>query len=92
MIRSEEKEIVGGWQFVKGKTVADSNCDRINQLTTQYLIERKKSASGWETLYVNPVDNRFWELSFPNSEWHGGGPQRLTNISEKEARDRFGDF
>ena len=29
--------------------------------------------SGWETLFFNQKLNTYWEKTYPNSEFHGGG-------------------
>ena len=42
-------------------------------------------SSGWDILYKDPRDGRFWELTYPDSSFHGGGPPRLENFSATEA-------
>lgn len=66
--------------------------DRINWLTGQVLvlvgIER---SSGWEKLYRDPADGRYWLLTYPFGELQGGGPPTLIckPISESEIESRF---
>ena len=44
---------------------------------------------GWEVLYPEPRDGRFWELIYPHSQMQGGGPPRLHLLSSKEARAKY---
>jgi len=90
-IPPEEEEIVGGWTNVQGCVEADRNCHRIEALTTNLLREVAGDSSGWSTLYVDPDDGRFWELTYPNSEMHGGGPPHLKCLSGMEVRKKYGD-
>jgi len=45
---------------------------------------------GWSRLYLDPVDGRYWELIYPQSEIHGGGPPRLAHISADAAKIKYG--
>jgi hypothetical protein len=89
MIKSDEVEIIGNWTLDGGHMVADSNCARISSLIQGYLQYIASSKDGWAKLYLDPTDNRYWELSYPHSDWHGGGPPNLAHISESEARSRY---
>ena len=89
-IRAEENEIAGGWTNAQGHTEADDNCNRITELTSKFLREIARDSSGWDTLYVDPEDGRFWELTYPNSEMHGGGPPHLKCLSRTEVREKYG--
>lgn len=46
-------------------------------------------SSGWNTLYRDPATGDFWEVTFPHSEMHGGGPRRLDAISIANARAKY---
>lgn len=69
--------------------VADDTCDRIEKLTSIYLLKISQDESGWERLYQDTEDKRYWELTYPHSEMHCGGPLRLTNISNTEAHRKY---
>jgi Immunity protein 27 len=43
-----------------------------------------------DVLYVDPSDSRYWELIYPDSQLHGGGPPTLRNLSEAAARKKYG--
>jgi hypothetical protein len=70
--------------------VADATCRRIEQLIKDQLQKIGTDISGWEPLYRDPTDDRFWELTFPQGEMHGGGPPRLAWISHENARQKYG--
>lgn len=90
-ILPREVEIVGDWIVVGGQVEGDPNCERIEELISKHLREIARTSGGWETLYLDPSDNRLWERSYPKGEMHGGGPPRLTCIPEDEARKKYGD-
>jgi hypothetical protein len=45
--------------------------------------------SGWNTLYYDPSARAFWEVIYPQSQMHGGGPRELRSLSEEAARGRY---
>ncbi len=45
--------------------------------------------SGWDILYIDPITNSLWELSYPDSEMQGGGPPSLIYISYKNAKQKY---
>ena len=85
-----ETELVGQWIVTGGTVVADDICARIRQLTNGALVEISRDASGWHTLYRDPQDSRLWERSYPHADLHGGGPPKLTCISDERAKHLFG--
>ena len=44
---------------------------------------------GWAMLYHDSSADIYWELSFPQSEMHGGGPARLAPIRSDEIPARY---
>jgi hypothetical protein len=72
-----------------GKIVADEVCLRIEELKSNYLRKVTVDKSGWETLYQNPSDNRYWLLTYQNSDWNGGGPPTLKMITQTEVIEKF---
>jgi hypothetical protein len=88
-IAPEETRLVGGWEFVGGAVSPDSVTKRIIQLTSDYLTKIATNENGWKTLYRDPGDARLWELTFPQSNFHGGGPPMLLQIGTGEARSRY---
>jgi len=91
MIYVDETEIRGCWVETNGRLVKDANTERIEELTRDYLRELKRDASGWDVLYVDPNDGRYWELSYPDSSVSGGGPPSLKYLSRDDVRKKYGD-
>jgi len=92
-LQSNETEIVGQWMFDGARCQPDASCRRIEQLVANCLTKLSESRlyGSWETLFVDPVDGRLWERTYPQGELHGGGPPRLSLISEDAARLKY-DF
>jgi len=77
-----ETYIVGKWLFDGNKMTADANCKRIEELTTSYFLKVKSSPDGWSVIFQDPLDLRYWELSYPQSEMQGGGPPMLSLVDD----------
>lgn len=88
-IQSNEFILKGNWIFDGHSVIEDSIAKRVNLLIQDYLIKIATSKSGWEILYQDPQDKRYWELTYPDSESHGGGAPSLINISEGEAKSKY---
>lgn len=89
-IRPDETELIGRWETVSGTIQNDAVASRIKELTRDYLTKIARSENGWETLYRDPGDLRFWELTYPQSELHGGGPPTLRCLSRQEVERKYG--
>jgi hypothetical protein len=48
-----------------------------------------QDATGWATLYRDPATGTLWEVTYPRSEMHGGGPRQLSEISPFDAIARY---
>jgi hypothetical protein len=88
-IGPHETEIVGAWILHEGKVVSDAACKRIEVLVQSELVFVARDWSGWETLYVDVGDGRYWERTFPQGERHGGGPQMLRFIDYEDAVHKY---
>lgn len=91
MIAANETRLTGKWLLSEGRMVEDETCKRITKLVNEYLVKLGDDPSGWETLYRDPNDGRFWELTYPQSEMHGGGPPELRYLSQDEAAQKYGN-
>lgn len=69
--------------------MADNASRRINSLIQEVLVEVSSSDDGWSVLYLDNEDGRYWELTYPQSTLHGGGPPCLTAIPVDEASKRY---
>ena len=76
------KEIKGQWisNPKTGKVEGDENCQLIERLISGELTRVATDLSGWSTLYRNKNGKEYWELYYPHSEMHGGGPPSLRLI------------
>lgn len=88
-LKSEETILKGSWKLVGDSMVADSVSERIEWLITEYLIQIGEDESGWNKLFQDPEDNRYWELTYSESETHGGGAPQLESISIQEADKNY---
>ena len=91
MKRLEPNEVLleGRWIKAEGKVVADEVAHRIDELISSQLTKVAASADGWEVLYLDQGDGRFWELSYPQQGWHGGGPPLLKNVNRDYAQSKY---
>ncbi len=90
-LKPHETDLVGGWVFDGNHVSADPVQSRIRDLIKHSLekVAVCPETGAWETLYRDPSDGRFWELTYPQGEMHGGGPMRLTNISAVNAVPKY---
>ena len=89
MIRPDETEIEGAWINRQGRDEADQNCERIEKLVRTTLREVARDPSGWDILYVDPGDGRYWELIYPQSHLQGGGPPLLRHLAAADAKTKY---
>lgn len=90
-LQPAETLLTGKWSSRDERSVADDTCLRIGELVRLHLRRLGHDARGWETLYRDPEDGRLWELTYPESHLHGGGPPQLRCLTFTEARAKFGD-
>ena len=81
LLQPSELELTGRWLESDGNVIADSICERINWLVNNHLQKHSVSKCGWDVLFIDPTDGRYWLLSYPQSHWHGGGPPDLKVVS-----------
>ncbi len=90
-IGPSESDIVGNWIVTEGRVHGDAACQRIEWPTEHHLrkVAVSPQSGGWETLFQDPEDGRFWERTYPRGEMQGGGPPRLTRVSIEKAREKY---
>jgi hypothetical protein len=91
MIGKDETEIRCKVSLVGGQVVSDPACSRIDTLIYRYLQKICVTEGGWVTLYQDPADGRYWELTYPQSEQHGGGPPLLTWLNDEQVASKYKD-
>jgi hypothetical protein len=89
-LAADETELVGEWQSRGPRITSDAICARIERLISDYLVSLGTDESGWDALYRDPVTGRLWELTWPQSDQHGGGPPRLRLVHADEVRPKYG--
>ncbi len=62
---------------------------RILHLTHHHLVKTATANEGWAILYQDPTDQRYWELTFPKSYYHGCGPRKLSYLSNPDATLKY---
>ncbi len=88
-IKPAEQEIVGAWRETDNGVEEDAACERIRRLTRERLTEIASTDGGWTTLYQDLEDGRYWKLTYPHSEWPGGGPPKLRVLSKAEVAEKY---
>jgi hypothetical protein len=89
-LENAEDRLTGQWTLVNGRPVADEVTARILFLIENRLVRRSVADGGWSVLYEDPRDGRFWELRYPESELHGGGPPELCALAREVVEARYG--
>lgn len=89
-LQPDETRITGHWRTIDGQVTASAECERIDELVRKWLIRRATSSDGWCVLFEDPSDGRLWELTYPHSDWHGGGPPHLEVLDARTAHERYG--
>ena len=86
---ANETSLVGRWVSRGSAQNADAVCVRIASLLREQLVELGTSSDGWSTLYRDLADGRYWELTYPESHLHGGGPPALHCLTPVEVQARY---
>ena len=86
---SDETELKGAWKLVDGRMRGDDVEERISWLVTHSLKPLASASGGWEILYLDPNDGRYWERTFLHGELQGGGPQCLRVLDQIAASRKY---
>ncbi|PKG68428.1 hypothetical protein CXF64_14705 [Pseudoalteromonas sp. GutCa3] len=81
LLQSSESALAGCWVESDVKVIADSVCERIDWLVNNHLRKVGTSKCGWDVYFNDPIDGRFWLLSYPQGHMHGGGPPLLKVVA-----------
>jgi hypothetical protein len=84
-----EHRLEGAWLDARVGGATDEVDRRIFWLVRSRLRQIATVNGGWDQLFVDPRDGRYWELTFPHGSLHGGGPRRLSHLSPADARAKY---
>jgi hypothetical protein len=92
MIAPDETLIEGNFVVALPILKPDAAEQRIETLLSRWLVHLADDpvSGAWQRLYKDPSDGRLWELTYPRSQMHGGGPRRLRVITPDEAASVYG--
>jgi hypothetical protein len=88
-ISKEESVLQGKWILDGHSLKKNEVCLRIEWLISNYLIKITTDNTGWNTLFQDPNDNRYWELTYPDSGQFGGGAPKLENVTTDIVRIKY---
>ena len=88
-IKPHETQIIGRWVVQDGHPVGDESCQRIEYLTRRFLKGVDISADGWDLLYQDRTDGRYWELTYQMTGAPGGGPPSLIALNPEQAGRKY---
>ena len=88
-LKAHETEVRGEWHKSGSQVVESAACERIRWLTNSQLERIASAPGGWDTLYLDPKTDRFWELTYPDGDYHGGGPPMLRTIAPAEVLAKY---
>lgn len=88
---SHETKLEGNWLFDGEKIRSNETEKRIIWLIESYLnkIAISPDLGAWEILFQDSNDQRFWELTYPQSDMQGGGPKVLRVIDCDTAYSKY---
>lgn len=86
----DETELIGSWILKNGAMAEDEISLRIRSLIESELQHIATSKDGWEVLYKDGSDGRYWELTYPHGEMQGGGPIALILASRSMLEEKYG--
>jgi hypothetical protein len=68
------------WVVDGSQVRAEGDAAKIDALLSVELVKISATDGGRRTLYQHRAAGTLWELSYPQSEMHGGGPRRLRQL------------
>src|SRR5579872_5737629 len=84
LLDPSESDLQGTWVLVEGRLLDDEVTRRIYQPVRDHLKKVATDQSGWNVLYQDPVDGRYWELTYSTGDTQGGGPPRLSALTHEQ--------
>lgn len=88
MENSRRETLVGAWILKGSSVVADDTEIEIERRLREDLRQVAVSREDWAGLFFDPLDESYWELTFPQGHMHGGGPKRLSPVASERAQNK----
>lgn len=79
-----QRVLRGRWIVVDGTVVGDDTCALVREMVAQKLKRLAERDGGWRVLFWDPYEDVYWELTYPESDLHGGGPPELSELSAEQ--------
>ena len=89
MTNSSKEPLEGSWIKHGSSVVADRVELEIERRLREELRQVATSDGGWDRLLIYPLDDSYWELTFSQSETHGGGPNLLSPVSLEFVKAKY---
>ena len=89
-LEPHERQLSGRWNAEVANGVGDVVDARIFWLVTERLTPTARSFDGWDAVFFDSRDGRFWELTFPHGSLFAGGPRQLTLVSPDVVAEKYG--
>jgi hypothetical protein len=80
-VPSDRADLVDQWIMRGSRMSLEGDARDIDALLSNELIRMTATDGGWRILYRHRTTGALWELSYPQSEMHGGGPRRLRELT-----------
>jgi len=74
------RELNDVWELHDGHMRAVGDAPLIDDLLKNELVEVRMD--NWAVLYRHNETGEYWDLTYPQSEMHGGGPRRLRVVTD----------
>ncbi len=87
LLQPSESLLTGRWLESGKNVIADPVCERVEWLVNHHLKKVGSSKCGWDIFFTDPIDGRFWLLSYPQSHMHGGGPPTLSVVATDDIKN-----
>jgi hypothetical protein len=75
--------------MVTRNKLAEPTSVKIEQLIENHLVQIAHRNGGWTTLYQDPIDLSYWELSYPRGQKDSSGPLLLTQVSPEIVKAKY---
>ena len=86
----DETGLIGSWILKNGAMIEDEVGLRNRSLIESGLQRIATSKDGWEVLYKDVSDGRYWELTYPHGDMQGGGPIALILADRSMLAEKYG--